>query len=58
MSVNLIDFEAPTPPAFGPTAQDKTLESLLLCGSAHSNVTEDESGKGHDPFDMSKCIVH
>lgn len=30
MSVNLIDFEAPTPPAFGPTTQEKNLESLLL----------------------------
>lgn len=28
--VNLIDFEAPTPPAFGPSGQDRNLESLLL----------------------------
>jgi hypothetical protein len=30
VSVNLIDFEAPTPPAFGPTTQERHLESLLL----------------------------
>lgn len=58
VSVNLIDFEAPTPPAFGPTLQNKSLalESLLLEPSSSNNADEqtapDDPGK--DPFDMRK----
>ena len=54
MNVNLIDFEAPTPPAFGPSTQDKTLESLLLSGSSPPSQ-ESENLPTHDPFDMRKC---
>lgn len=37
LSVNLIDFEAPTPPAFGPSVEDKQLDSFLLPGSDNTN---------------------
>jgi len=53
MSVNLIDFDAPTPPAFGPSTQDQTLESFL-CGNNSPPPTEIDVGPppAHDPFDM------
>lgn len=47
--VNLIDFEAPTPPAFGPSVEDKHLDSFLLPGgdqSANQSGANNLSG-GH-----------
>jgi len=54
MAVNLIDFEAPTPPAFGQLPPEKTLESLLLLGGGIPASQTDQTKNAGDPFDMRK----
>ncbi|ODM95625.1 SHC-transforming protein 1, partial [Orchesella cincta] len=49
LSVNLIDFEAPTPPAFGPSVEDKQLDSFLLPGSDHTNGASSLGASGGTP---------
>lgn len=47
--MNLIDFEAPTPPAFGPSNHDRNLEALLLndtAGAGSSAPTLGNFGDG------------
>lgn len=48
---NLIDFEAPTPPAFGPSVEDKQLDSFLLPGSYQTNGANNLGAAGH-----SNCV--
>ena len=54
MAVNLIDFEAPTPPAFGPPPE-KTLESLFVDSPV---PPADDVNHNGDPFDMRESRTY
>jgi len=53
---NLIDFEAPTPPAFGPSVGEKMLELTERENALSESRNGSSKNDAPDPFDMRKCV--